>query len=107
MFKYYDDNGERVDLGSADLNAYIRVIMGEVYSAKDFRSRAGRVLAARVLGELVLDDDDKISQVHSHIVVDRVVALLGNTPSIARVSYIDPRVIENYPGGRTPSTSTR
>lgn len=103
IFKYYDDQGRRVDVDSNDLNAYIHEIMGDEYSAKDFRTWAGTSLAALALDELGPGDDEKISEKNVRDVVERVAERLGNTPSIARASYIDPRVIESYLDGRTLS----
>jgi DNA topoisomerase-1 len=77
--------------------------MGEGYSAKDFRTWAGTSLAALALDEIGPDDDEKISEKNIRDAVDRVAERLGNTPSIARSSYIDPRVIETYLDGRTLS----
>ncbi|ERJ18538.1 Putative DNA topoisomerase I protein [Salinisphaera shabanensis E1L3A] len=103
IFKYYDDNGDKVYVDSADLNDYIHEVMGEGYSAKDFRTWAGTSLAALALDEIGPDDDEKISEKNIRDAVDRVAERLGNTPSIARSSYIDPRVIETYLDGRTLS----
>ncbi|WP_353160076.1 DNA topoisomerase IB [Salinisphaera shabanensis] len=103
IFKYYDDNGDKVYVDSADLNDYIHEVMGEGYSAKDFRTWAGTSLAALALDEIGPGDDEKISEKNIRDAVDRVAERLGNTPSIARSSYIDPRVIETYLDGRTLS----
>ncbi|MES1947416.1 DNA topoisomerase [Salinisphaera sp. C84B14] len=103
IFKYYDDDGAKVYVDSADLNEYIHEIMGDDYSAKDFRTWAGTSLAALALDEIGPGDDDKISQKNIREAVDRVAKRLGNTPAIARSSYIDPRVIETYLDGRTLS----
>ena len=103
IFKYYDERGRRVDVDSRDLNDYIHEIMGEAYSAKDFRTWAGTSLAALALDEIGPGDDEKVSEKNVRDVVERVAERLGNTPSIARASYIDPRVIESYLDGRTLS----
>lgn len=103
IFKYIDDDGEKVYVDSADLNDYIHQVMGDAYSAKDFRTWAGTSLAALALDELGLGDDDKTSQKNVRDAVARVAERLGNTPAIARDSYIDPRVIETYLDGRTLS----
>ncbi|MES1940426.1 DNA topoisomerase [Salinisphaera sp. T5B8] len=103
IFKYYDDSGEKVYVDSADLNDYIHEVMGEQYSAKDFRTWAGTSLAALALDEIGPGDDEKISEKNVRDAVERVAKRLGNTPSIARSSYIDPRVIETYLDGRTLS----
>ena len=103
IFKYYDERGRRVDVDSRDLNDYIHQIMGDAYSAKDFRTWAGTSLAALALDEIGPGDDEKVSEKNVRDVVERVAERLGNTPSIARASYIDPRVIESYLDGRTLS----
>lgn len=100
IFKYFDDNGRKVRVDSHDLNEYIHDVMGERFSAKDFRTWAGTSIAALALDELGIGDDDDVSQQYIREAVERVASRLGNTPSIARASYIDPRVIESYLDGR-------
>ncbi|WP_423821168.1 DNA topoisomerase IB [Salinisphaera sp. SPP-AMP-43] len=101
IFKYYDDDGDRVHVDSADLNDYIHEIMGEEFSAKDFRTWAGTSLAALALDELGVSDDETTGQKNVVEAVKRVAERLGNTPAIARASYIHPHVIETYLDGRT------
>ncbi|MCM2129386.1 DNA topoisomerase IB [Larsenimonas rhizosphaerae] len=103
IFKYYDDDGRKVRVDSQDLNDYIHDIMGEDFSAKDFRTWAGTSLAALALDELGPGENERASQKNVVEVVKRVAQRLGNTPSIARASYIDPRVVESYLDGRTLS----
>ncbi|WP_438766002.1 DNA topoisomerase IB [Kushneria sp. TE3] len=100
IFKYFDDDGHKVRVDSHDLNDYIHEVMGERFSAKDFRTWAGTSIAALALDELGVGDNDDASQQYIREAVERVASRLGNTPSIARASYIDPRVIENYLDGR-------
>ena len=100
IFKYFDDDGRKVRVDSHDLNDYIHDVMGERFSAKDFRTWAGTSIAALALDELGIGDDDDVSQQYIREAVERVATRLGNTPSIARASYIDPRVIESYLDGR-------
>ena len=101
IFKYYDDNGQRVDVDSADLNDYIHEIMGCAFSAKDFRTWAGTSLAALALDELGPVDEENSRKKNVVDAVKRVAERLGNTPAIARESYIHPQVIEHYLDGRT------
>lgn len=103
IFKYYDDNGQKVNVKSDDLNAYIREHMGEDFSAKDFRTWPGTQIAAIALNELgaVGKDDQKLLDENIRKAVIRVSEKLGNTPAVARDSYIDPRVIDEYIEGKT------
>ena len=103
IFKYLDDNNEIVDVKSEDLNAYIREVMGDEFSAKDFRTWAGTMIAAIALDELGVVDKRDQTSLDKNIkeAVNRVSERLGNTPSVARGSYIDPRIIEEYTNGHT------
>lgn len=103
IFKYIDDEDNIHDIRSNDLNQYIREVMGEEFSAKDFRTWAGTVIAAMALDEIgaVEPEDQKRLKKNIHDAVVTVSEKLGNTPAIARSSYIDPRVITHYTQGRT------
>ncbi len=103
VFKYLDEDDNIVDVKSDDLNAYIRDVMGEDFSAKDFRTWAGTIIAAMALDEIgvVSEEDQKKLDNNIKQAVVRVSEKLGNTPSVARSSYIDPRIIEEYVEGRT------
>ncbi|HLW33111.1 MAG TPA: hypothetical protein VKX40_12655 [Aequorivita sp.] len=103
IFKYLDEEGNIVKVKSDDLNAYIREIMGEDFSAKDFRTWAGTMIAAIALDELGVVDmrDQKSLDKNIKEAVNRVSERLGNTPAVARGSYIDPRIIDDYTQGRT------
>lgn len=103
IFKYLDEDGNINQIKSDDLNEYIHEVMGEEFSAKDFRTWAGTMIAAIALDELGVVDqkDQKLLDKNIKEAVNRVSERLGNTPSVARSSYIDPRVIEDYTQGRT------
>jgi DNA topoisomerase-1 len=103
IFKYIDENETIIDVKSQDLNQYIREVMGEEFSAKDFRTWAGTVIAAMSLDEMgaMEEVDQKKLQKNIRQAVVAVSEKLGNTPAIARSSYIDPRIIENYTEGNT------
>lgn len=103
IFKYLDVDGKIQDVKSEDLNEYIRDIMGDDFSAKDFRTWAGTVIAAIALDEIGAIEETEQRKVKSNIraAVVTVSEKLGNTPAIARSSYIDPRVIDQYIHGRT------
>lgn len=103
IFKFIDEDGNIQDVKSQHLNAYIREIMGPEFSAKDFRTWAGTVIAAMSLDELGATEEVDQRNLSKNIrqAVVAVSERLGNTPAIARKSYIDPRIIDNYTKGKT------
>jgi DNA topoisomerase-1 len=96
IFKYYNEEGEIKDVKSRELNAYIKEVMGEEFTAKDFRTWAGTLIAALKLAELGAAEDEKLANKNILQAVDAVAERLGNTRDIARSSYVSPRVIEHY-----------
>lgn len=96
IFKYVDEDGNLRDIRSDDVNEYIRDLMGEEFSAKDFRTWGGTLLASIELSQT--ERSHSINERKKTVTecVKRVAQKLGNTPSIARGSYIDPRVISAY-----------
>lgn len=107
LFQYLDDDGQRQSIGSADVNQYLKEITGEEFTAKDFRTWAGTVLAARALQELA--EFDSITAAKKNIVraVEAVSQMLGNTPSICRKCYVHPAVLEAYVDGALLDTLRR
>ncbi|WP_040756598.1 DNA topoisomerase IB [Winogradskyella psychrotolerans] len=103
IFKFIDEDGIKQDVKSDHLNAYIRDVMGDEFSAKDFRTWAGTVIAAMALDEIGYSKEQDQKELDSNIrnAVIKVSERLGNTPSVARSSYIDPRVIDEYIDGKT------
>lgn len=103
IFKFLDENNHIQDVKSEHLNEYIREIMGEEFSAKDFRTWSGTMIAAIALDELNAEDekDQKTMDKNIRNAVIQVSEKLGNTPAVARSSYIDPRVIDKYLNGKT------
>lgn len=87
LFQYLDDAGERHDMGSADVNAYIRETMGEGWSAKSFRTWGASVVA---FGSLYHGEGQVPLKEMLRIVADA----LGNTPAISRKSYVHPALID-------------
>lgn len=96
VFKYYGDDGELRDVKSDDVNEYIKEIMGEEFSAKDFRTWGGTLLAAGELASMERDRSIRERKKAVTVCVHKVAQKLGNTPAIARASYIDPRIIKAY-----------
>ncbi len=99
LFQYVDDDGLRHAVNSDDVNDYIRETLGEDFSAKDFRTWAGTVSAARALVTLPECADPKTNLT---ICVKAVAGLLGNTPAVCRSAYIHPAVLEAYQAGALP-----
>jgi DNA topoisomerase IB len=103
LLAYRDDDGKWRDIKSPDIRAYVKETAGEEYTAKDFRTWAGTVLAAVTLA--ATDPVRRKAKTNnkrmiSHA-VKQVAYFLGNTPAVARSSYIDPRVFDRFRDGFT------
>lgn len=96
LFQYLDEAGERQTIDSADVNEYLREITGQDFSAKDFRTWAGTVLAALALQEFVAFDRETEAKKNVVDAIKSVAERLGNTPSICRKCYIHPAVLDAY-----------
>ena len=96
IFKYFNGDGDLRDVKSRDLNVYVKEVMGEEFTAKDFRTWAGTLIAALKLAELGATEDLRKGQKNVLAAVDHVAERLGNTRAIARSSYISPRVLDHY-----------
>ncbi len=104
----YQDRREWVDLDAAAVNAYLEQLLGGELTAKDFRTWHATVIAASALAASEEPGDTPASRRRAiKAAVEEVAGYLGNTPTIARNSYIDPRVIDLYEGGRVVATPRR
>jgi DNA topoisomerase-1 len=99
LFQYVDADGERRVIGSADVNAYIRGAMGEEFSAKDFRTWAGALIAAETFDAMPPPTSATQAKAQVRECVKRVSRRLGNTPAVCRACYIHPLVIEAFETG--------
>jgi DNA topoisomerase-1 len=101
LFQYVDGEGRRQVVDSADVNGYVREISGEDFTAKDFRTWAGTVLAAQALAELTTVR----SPAHAKLKIARAVEIvskrLGNTKAVCRKCYIHPAILDAYVDGVT------
>jgi DNA topoisomerase-1 len=97
----YRRNGDSCTLTGAVLNDYIREHMGEAFTAKDFRTWGGTLTAAIALAEHGAADTDAEAKKTIANVMRSVGERLGNTPAVARNSYVSPAVIEQFLDGRT------
>jgi DNA topoisomerase-1 len=96
LFQYVDEAGEVQNVTSQDVNDYLREIAGEDFTAKDFRTWGGTVLAAMALSQQ--EDFETKKQAKSNIktAIGAVAELLGNTPAVCRKCYIHPGIVEAY-----------
>jgi DNA topoisomerase-1 len=100
LFQYIDADGARQAVTSADVNAYLREISGRDFTAKDFRTWAGTVLAAMALcaHDEALEGAARTKR-YIKAAIDKVAARLGNTPTICRKCYVHPEVFAAYLDG--------
>jgi DNA topoisomerase I len=96
LFQYVDDHGEVHDIGSSEVNDYLREISGEDFTAKDFRTWAGTTLAAQALREFEDFDTEASAKRNITKAIERVAKRLGNTKAVCRKCYIHPAVIDSY-----------
>jgi DNA topoisomerase I len=96
LFQYLDGDGNRHAIDSADVNDYLRDIAGHDFTAKDFRTWAGTLLAAMALQEF--EGFDSETQAKKNVVqaIEHVAERLGNTPSVCRKCYVHPAVLDAY-----------
>ncbi len=96
LFQYIDDDGTRETIDSGDVNDYVKESTGEDFTAKDFRTWAGTVLAYRALR--ALQPAGSATQARKNVVeaIKEVAVRLGNTAAVARKSYVHPAVLEAY-----------
>jgi DNA topoisomerase-1 len=104
LFAYEDEEGVVHDVGSQEVNDYLREVGGEDFTAKDFRTWAGTVLAAIALREFETVAPHKPIKKNILRATEAVAKLLGNTPSVCRKSYVHPEIYESYLAGETIAT---
>lgn len=96
LFQYVDEQSAVHDIGSADVNEYLREISGADFTAKDFRTWAGTVLAARALQGFQDFDSQAAAKRNITQAIERVAERLGNTTAISRKCYVHPAIIDAY-----------
>ena len=96
LFQYVDEEGETHSIDSSDVNDYLRAITGEDYTAKDFRTWSGTVLAALALQEFEKFDSETQAKKNIVRAIESVAERLGNTPSVCRKCYVHPAVLDAY-----------
>jgi DNA topoisomerase-1 len=99
LFQYVGEDGEVRDVASDDVNAYIREASGGDFTAKDFRTWAGTVLAYRALRALQPGTGEREARRNVVEAIRQTADQLGNTPAVARGSYVHPAVLDAYLAG--------
>lgn len=99
LFQYYDDQDKRHQVGSSDINNYLKEITGEDFTAKDFRVWAGSVQAFRMFFEAKIPESQSESHKKVIEVLDNVASRLGNTRTVCKKYYVHPTIIAAYEKG--------
>ena len=99
LFQYVDHDGTRQTIDSGDVNSYLRAVAGEDFSAKDFRTWGGTLLAAREFRRMSPPTSQREAKKVTTQVIQRVAAALGNRPATCRKYYAHPAVLEAYADG--------
>lgn len=103
LFKYRDPEGNVVDVKRRHINQYIKEVMGQRFTAKDFRTWAGTLLCACALAQAGAESGESRAVRKKKLVaaIRNTADILGNTPAVCRKSYIDSSVLSNFERGRT------
>jgi DNA topoisomerase-1 len=101
LFQFVDDEGEVRNITSQDVNDYLKEITGQDFTAKDFRTWAGTVLAAMALNVVGEFETKRQAKANVKEAIGAVAKMLGNTPAICRKCYVHPAVLESYLNGRS------
>jgi len=99
LFEYVDDDGEVRDVTSQDVNGYLREITSQDFTAKDFRTWAGTLLATMALNAQEAFETKKQAKANVKAAICTVAELLGNTPAVCRKCYVHPAILEAYLSG--------
>ena len=99
LFQYVDETGRPVSIASNDVNDYLREIGGAEFTAKDFRTWAGTVLAARAFQEFKRFSTKLEAKRNMIEAIEAVARMLGNTPAICRQCYVHPVILDTYLDG--------
>jgi DNA topoisomerase-1 len=107
LFQYIDSEGEPQTIDSSDVNEYIREISHQDFTAKDFRTWAGTVLALVALQEFEIFESETQAKKNIVQAIKHVAMNLGNTPSVCRKCYVHPAVLECYVKGIMTANHSR
>jgi len=104
LFQFVGGDGTRHDVRSEDVNEYIREITGQDFTAKDFRTWAGTLLAAMALREFEVFETKAQAKKNIVAAIESVAGKLGNTPAVCRKCYVHPQVLDSYLEGTLAET---
>jgi DNA topoisomerase-1 len=107
LFEYVDDSGHRRDVKSDDVNAYLREVTGQDFTAKDFRTWAGTVLAATALRACESCDSESARRKNVVAAIEFVAKRLGNTKAVCRKCYVHPAIVTRYVDGSLAKSIAR
>jgi DNA topoisomerase-1 len=96
LFQYRGEDGAVHAVGSSDVNDYLRRVSGGDFTAKDFRTWVGTVLAARALQEMRASDSEVEARRNVVAAIERVAERLGNTRDVCRKCYVHPAIVDSY-----------
>jgi DNA topoisomerase-1 len=99
LFQYLDDDGTRRSVDSTDVNEYLHAAGGADFTAKDFRTWVGTLLAAVALDAVDVPTSDAEARRNATLAITAVSKRLGNTPTVARNSYVHPDIVDLYLAG--------
>jgi DNA topoisomerase-1 len=107
LFQYLDEEETPHTIDSADVNDYLREVSGEDFTAKDFRTWAGTVLALMALREFAAFESEAEAKRNVVQAIKSVALRLGNTPVVCRKCYVHPAIVECYIAGNLGSSRAR
>lgn len=104
LFQYIDEQGRRNRISASQVNEYLHALMGDQFTAKDFRTWGATLSAYRLLCRTPVPDSSAESACRKEIatVVRQVADAMGNTPAVCRAHYINPLVIRAWMNRRLP-----
>ena len=107
LFQFLDHEGNHHAIDSADVNEYLQEIAGEHFTAKDFRTWAGTLLASERLQKI--GPYESAAQAKKNVVeaIKAVAKELGNTPAVCRKAYVHPAVLEAYLSGKISAETAK
>ena len=101
LFNYLDESGKARPIKPGDINNYLKIVTAPEFSAKDFRTWGGTLLAAIELAKIGTAEEEKSLKKNIVKAVKKVAEQLGNTPTVCRASYIHPTILKFYESGLT------